>query len=48
MKPPAEVVRKKHDNAVEIMCSLLFSIDINLFSDVYTLFVVEVSRRSCS
>ena len=30
MKPPVEIVRKMLDNAVEIMCSLRFSIDINL------------------
>ena len=30
MKPPVEIVRKKLDNAVEIMCSLRLSIDINL------------------
>ena len=32
MKPPAEFVCKKLDNAVEIMCSLRLSIDINLKS----------------
>ena len=30
MKPPVEIVRRKLDNAVEIMCSLRLSIDINL------------------
>ena len=30
MKPPVEIVRKMLDNAVEIMCSLRLSIDINL------------------
>ena len=30
MKPPVEFVRRKLDNAVEIMCSLRLSIDINL------------------
>ena len=30
MKPPVEVVCKKHDNSFEIMCSLRLSIDINL------------------
>ena len=30
MKPPVEVVPKKLDNAVEIMCNLRLSIDINL------------------
>ena len=30
MKPPVEVVRKKLDNALEIMCSLRLSTDINL------------------
>ena len=28
MKPPVEVVRKKLDNAIEIMCSLRLSIEI--------------------
>ena len=32
MKPPVEVVRRKLDNAVEIMCTLRFSIEINLAS----------------
>ena len=30
MKPPVEFVRKKLDNAIEIMCTLPLSIDINL------------------
>ena len=30
MKPPVEIVRKMLDNAVEIMCSLRLSMDINL------------------
>ena len=30
MKPPVEVVRKKLDIAVEIMCTLRLSININL------------------
>ena len=30
MKPPVEFVCKKLDNALEIMCSLRLSIDINL------------------
>ena len=32
MKPPVEFVRKKLDNAVEIMCTLRLSIDNNLAS----------------
>ena len=32
MKPPVQVVRKMLDNAVEIMCSIRLSIDINLAS----------------
>ena len=46
LKPPVEIVRKKPDNAVEIMCSLRLSIDINL--KAFTSFVVEASRRICS
>ena len=34
MKPPVEIVRRKLDNAVEIMCSLRLSIDINLNTDL--------------
>ena len=30
MKPPVEIVCKKLDNAVEIMCTLRLSIDIDL------------------
>ena len=30
MKPPVEFVRKMLDNAIEVMCSLRLSIDINL------------------
>ena len=47
MKPPVEFVRKKLDNAVEIMCTLRLSIRYQ-FKSVYTSFVDEASRRSCS
>ena len=47
MKPPVKFVCKKLDNAIEIMCSLRLSIRCQ-FSSVYTSFVVEASRRSCS
>ena len=30
VKPPVEFVRKKLDNAIDIMCSLRLSIDVNL------------------
>ena len=30
MKPPLDFVREKLDNAIEIMCTLRLSIDINL------------------
>ena len=32
MKTPVEFVRKKLDNAVEIMCTLRLSIDVNLLA----------------
>ena len=47
LKPRVEFVCKKLDNALEIMCSLRLSIRY-LFSSIYTSFVVEASRRSCS
>ena len=34
MKPPVDFVRKKLDNAFEIVCTLRLSIDINLVAVV--------------
>ena len=48
MKPPREVVCKKLDNAVEIMCSLRLSIDIDLASVIPHLYMkppVEFVRK---
>ena len=48
MKPPVEFVRKKLDNAVEIMCSFRLSIDINLKAFILHLWLkppVEFVRK---
>ena len=47
MKPPVKFVRKKLDNAVEIMCTLRLSIRYHFYS-VYTSFVIEASLKNCS
>ena len=45
MKPPVEFVRKKLDNAIEIMCSLRYSIDIDLVADLQGVHKVSLQLK---